>query len=248
MSKILVCQHVPYEILGTLDPLLRKKGFRIKFVNFGRFPDAEPGIKGYEGLIVLGGPMNVGQAKDYPHLKYEKKLILDAIKADIPVLGICLGAQLIASALGAKIKKSPEKEIGWYNVVLTKEGHRDPLFKHFKLKEKIFQMHGDMFDVPKDAVLLASAPGCPHQAFRYGNKVYGFQFHLEVDEPLVERWLRVLEHREELKELRKLIEPDEIRVETHKRISHLKKLSNRTFAEFIKLFGHKKSVRRLSTR
>ena len=116
MKKVLVFQHVPYEILGTLDPLLRAAGYRIRYVNFGREPDAEPDIEKYQGLVVLGGPMNVDMVEKYPHLKTEVRLIKRAMELGIPILGICLGAQLIAKTLGAKVSKNPEKGIGWYDI------------------------------------------------------------------------------------------------------------------------------------
>ena len=109
MAKIMVFQHVPYEPLGTLDPLIRSQRHRIKYVNFGRNPESKPSIDGYDALIVLGGPMNIGQEKEYPHLDIEKQVIRNAIAQDKPVLGICLGAQLIASAMGGKVYQAPER-------------------------------------------------------------------------------------------------------------------------------------------
>jgi GMP synthase (glutamine-hydrolysing) len=248
MSKILVCQHVPYEILGTFDPLLRNKGFRIKFVNFGRFPDLQPSLEGYDGLIVLGGPMNVDQEELFSHLKFEKQLILEAIRKGIPVLGICLGAQLIASALGGTVICAPQKEIGWYPINVTEEGKQDPVMKAFHDEELLFQWHGDTFTVPTGGTLLATASTCHNQAFRYDDRVYAFQFHLEVDERLIERWLRVAPHRKELKDLKGTIDPKYIRQETPKNIERLKNLSDETFGNFIDLFDYKKNTHRLPSR
>ena len=107
MPKILVFQHVAHEILGTLDPLLRDAGFRIKYANFERHPDAEPSLEGYDGLIVLGGPMNVDEVGDYPFLETEVGLIREAMYREFPVLGICLGSQLLATALCDVVKKNP---------------------------------------------------------------------------------------------------------------------------------------------
>ncbi|MFQ5903231.1 MAG: gamma-glutamyl-gamma-aminobutyrate hydrolase family protein, partial [Candidatus Binatia bacterium] len=135
MRKLLVCQHVAFEILGTLDPLFKSCGFRIRYVNFGRHPDAQPSLEGYHGLVVLGGPMNANQVDQYPHLATEMNLIEQAIGKGIPVLGVCLGAQLIAKALGAKVTENQEKEIGWYDVSPTEEGKSDPLLAHFRDKE-----------------------------------------------------------------------------------------------------------------
>ena len=233
MSRILVCQHVAFEILGTLNPLLKSYGVRIKYVNFGRDPDARPSLDGYRGLVVLGGPMNVDQVAEHPHLTTEVELIREAIDRGLPVLGICLGAQLIAKALGACVGPSPEKEIGWYDVTLTESGRNDPLFAHFGGTEKIFQWHGDTFAIPKGAVHLAASPGCTHQAFRYGDNVYALQFHLEVDEALIERWLNVPVHVAELAELSGNVDPDSIRSDTHEHIEQLRSLADCTFTEFI---------------
>lgn len=240
MNKLLVCQHVAFEILGTLNPLLRRGGFRIRYVNFGRHPDAQPSLDGYAGMVILGGPMNVDQTVQHPHLLTELRLIDEALRMNIPVLGICLGAQLIAKALGAEVKRNGDKEIGWYEVAMTAEGKKDAVLKHFRHKEKVFQWHGDTFDVPRTAKRLAVSSGCQNQAFRYRSNVYGFQFHLEVDERLIERWLSVPIHKEELENSKGRFAAETIREETSAHIQELKQLSDRTFGEFIRLFGTRK--------
>lgn len=248
MAKILVFQHVAHEILGTLDPLLRGAGFRIKYVNFERYPDAEPSLEGYEGLIVLGGPMNVGEVEEYPFLETEVRLIKEAIERDFPILGVCLGSQLLAKALGSRVTKNSEKEIGWYDVSPSEEGMSDTLLSHFSGVEKIFQWHGDTFELPDGAVRLASSPLCRNQAFRLEDKIYGFQFHLEVDEPMIERWLEVPANREEIEELKGKIDPDVIRQDTPLYIDRLKELSDKAFGGFAGLFGYNKKRQTLPSR
>ncbi len=248
MSKILVCQHVAYEILGTLNPLLKEHGCRIRYVNFDREPDAQPELDGYEGLVILGGPMNVAQVDQCPHLMYEVQLIRAALEQDIPILGICLGAQLLAVALGAEVNPNPCKEIGWYDMTLTADGSKDPLFGHFSQTEKIFQWHGDTFEIPKGAVHLAASETCPNQAFRYGDKVYGFQFHLEVDAPMVHRWLQVPHHVQEIEALGGAIDPEQIRRETSQYIGKSMALSAQSFGAFVTLLGSKQRSQRLPSR
>ena len=200
MPKLLVLQHVAFAILGTLNPLLKDAGFRLRYVNFGRHPDAEPQLDGYQGLVILGGPMGVNEGSAHPHLLTELRLIETAMEREMPILGICLGAQLIAQALGAHVRVNPEKEIGWYDVTLTGKGRHDPLFRHFHPTEKLFQWHADAFDIPRARRIWRARPRVGTRRFRYGTNVYALQFHLEVDESLVERWLQVLLERRELKE------------------------------------------------
>ena len=248
MPKLLVLQHVAFAILGTLNPHLKDAGFRLRYVNFGRHPDAEPKLDGYQGLVILGGPMGVNEVGAHPHLLTELRLIETAMEREMPILGVCLGAQLIAQALGAHVRANPEKEIGWYDVTLTDKGRSDPLFRHFRPTEKLFQWHADAFDVPRSATHLASTTTCRNQAFRYGTNVYALQFHLEVDESLVERWLHVLLERGELEEFGGKISREQIRRETGCYVERLRWLSDSTFAEFIRLFGLRRRYRALPSR
>jgi len=237
MKRLLVFQHVPHEILGTFNPQLKDAGFRIRYVNFGRTPDAEPNVEKYDGLIILGGPMCLSQRENYPHLNTEIAAIKTAMDRQMPILGICLGAQLIAAALHARVHPNPVKEIGWYDVSPTEEGLKDPLFRFFKGTEKIFQWHGDTFEIPHGAVHLASSPDCANQAFRYGDRVYGLQFHLEVDAPLIERWLKTPSHIRELDDLGPEITADRIQAETPSYIDASTHLGEQLFGEFIRLFS-----------
>jgi GMP synthase (glutamine-hydrolysing) len=124
VQRLLVLQHVAHEILGTLDPLLKRAGFRIRYVNFSRQPDLQPSLDGYDGLIILGGPMSVNDSDRLPHLSREMQLIEQAMKRYLPVLGICLGPQLIAKTLGAAVYPNREKELGWYDVAPTDDAKR----------------------------------------------------------------------------------------------------------------------------
>jgi GMP synthase (glutamine-hydrolysing) len=176
------------------------------------------------------------------------KLIESAMQRNLPVLGICLGAQLVARTLGARVYANHVKEIGWYDVAPSGHAEQDPLFDDFDESETLFQWHGDTFDIPNGAIHLASSRHCTNQAFRFGDNVYAFQFHLEVDEPMIHRWLKVPENRMEIASLHGDIDPDQIHIQTSRHISRLHELSDRVFGEFIELFGLDTSRRRLVSR
>jgi GMP synthase (glutamine-hydrolysing) len=237
MRRVIIFKHVAHEVLGTLNPILREQGFRIRYVNFEREPEAKPTLEKYGGLVVFGGWMGVYEADRYPHIKVECQLIEQALKRDIPVLGICLGSQILAHVLGANVRKHEEKEVGWHEVELTEEGRTDALLSHFKPREMMFQMHGDTFDIPKGAVHLAKSKICAGQAFRYGSKAYGLQFHLEVDQAMIDRFLLVPQNREEVESWGGKEAIAKLESETAKHLAHSVELSRKTFLEYVRLFG-----------
>src|SRR5262245_56360114 len=189
MPRILVFQHVAVEPLGTLDALIRARGHRIRFHNFERHPDAQPAVDRYRGLIVLGGPMNVEDQHRRPHLKTELVAIERALEQGKPVLGICLGAQLLAHVLGAPVTRQQQAEIGWYDLTVSAAGRSDPVLGVVGERLPVFQWHSYAYELPRDATHLASSQTCEQQAFRWGSNAYGFQFHLEADAAVIERWL-----------------------------------------------------------
>ena len=192
--------------------------------------------------------MSVNDSDRLPHLSTEMHLIEQAMKRNLPVLGICLGAQLIAKTLGADVYPNREKEIGWYDVAPTEEAKNDSLLGTWAPSEKIFQWHGETFDIPRTGRHLAFSSLCSNQAFRYGTNVYAFQFHLEVEERMIQRWLRVGENQLEIASLGGKINPEGIHAETALHIRRLHELSDQVFGEFIKLFAIEKKFRRLSLR
>ncbi|HXG52988.1 MAG TPA: gamma-glutamyl-gamma-aminobutyrate hydrolase family protein [candidate division Zixibacteria bacterium] len=233
--NILVLQHVSHETLGTFAPLLSRRGFRADRVNFARRPDARPRLDGHLAVVVLGGPMSANDASRLPHIAVELALIEEAMKRGVPLLGVCLGSQLIAKALGAAVYPNPEKEIGWYEVVPEAGARGDPLFGGWAGPQKVFQWHGETFDLPPGTVHLASSSLCRNQAFRYGACTYGLQFHLEVDEPMIRRWLRVPENAREIAALRGKISARAILAETPARAARLRRLGRGVFSEFLRL-------------
>lgn len=234
--KILVFQHVPYEPLGTLDPLLKRAGFRIRYVNFGRDPEQRPDLEKYAALIVLGGPMNSDQIDTYPNLLTEIDLIREAVDRDMSVLGICLGAQLLARALGGTVSRNPVREIGWSDVELTPEGESDPVLSSFDRCQQVFQWHEDGIGLPPGAVHLATSPDSEVQAFRQGEHAYGLQFHLEMNASLIERWLTVPDNQATLVDEAGRVDPDMIREQTRQYIDALEAQSAETFTRWVDRF------------
>ncbi len=181
MAKIVVLQHHPAEALGNIAGALEGCALAWQYV---RIFDGHPvprDMKGAGGLIVMGGPMGVYQHERYPFIRDELKLIESAAAAKLPVLGVCLGAQMVAAALGAKVEKNPAgKEIGWYPVQTSPAARDDRLFRGVADTITPFHWHGDTFELPRDAVALASSERTPCQGFRYADNVYALQFHIEV--------------------------------------------------------------------
>lgn len=177
--KIHTITHAPFETIGCIADWISKKKFSLT-ESEPYNGDPLPPPSAYDCLIVMGGPQSPLQTKESPYLLDEIAHIKQAIAKDKIVLGFCLGAQLIAEALDAKTEHSPEKEVGIFPIELTEEGKNCSLFDGFSEKFEVIHWHNDMPGIPKGAKLLAHSKGCPQQAFQWGNKVFGFQFHMEV--------------------------------------------------------------------
>jgi GMP synthase-like glutamine amidotransferase len=184
---ILIIKHVDIEGPGLIEHCLEQRAipYRVICLETGE-PLPKPG--GFTHIVLLGGPMNVYEEDRYPFLKTEDLFIKEAIQRGKHILGICLGAQLIAKSLGARVTKSPVKEIGWCEVSLTEEGLKDPLFAPLPKAFPVFQWHEDTFEIPKWGSRLATSAAVPNQAFRYGDNAYGLQFHLEVTMEMIREW------------------------------------------------------------
>lgn len=236
MRKILVFQHVPLEPLGTLNQQFKDAGFRIRYVNFDRMPEARVDMSRYHGLVVLGGPMAADQIERYPHLAYECDVIRRAVDLGRPVLGICLGAQLIASAFGGRTLRGAAPEYGWVRVNPTPAGSDDALIRHLADGADVFQWHSDTFTLPNAAAHLAESDVCSNQAFRMYDHVYGLQFHLEADRALIERWLDAPQHHEELQKRGITLRRTEVMADCRSLLPDAAALGSRVFGAFINRF------------
>jgi GMP synthase-like glutamine amidotransferase len=184
----IVLRHAQAEGLGLLANALRERGIQHRALDVARGEPVPRDVRGLGGLIVLGGPMGAYEQDKHPFLKAESALIEKAITAGRPVLGICLGAQLIAQVLGARVFPGDAgREVGWAPVTLTAPGQDDPLFFGIEPSFTVFHMHGDTYELPPDAENLATSATYEQQAFRWGDVVYGFQFHLEFTESIIGR-------------------------------------------------------------
>lgn len=238
MSRILVLQHVESEGLGIIDGAVKRKGFVADFIRVFKGERIPRNIQRYAGLIVLGGPMGVYEEEIYPFIKDEIALIKSAVKGEIPVLGICLGSQMLAKAAGADVYKGKKKEIGWYDVRLTDEGKRDRLFIGLPDRFIVFQWHGDTFDLGTDlksvpSKCLASSELFPHQIIKVGKNAYGLQFHLEVTEEMIREWIDVND--KELLSVKAYIDPKEILKDTSAYIETVHRYGEVVFNRFLNL-------------
>ena len=186
MRRVLVVQHEEFEGPGTLREALAGRDLRFVRTFAG---DPVPRALAEDALVVLGGGMGVYDRDRLPHLGDEIALCAAAMSVAKPVLGICLGSQLLAASLGAAVGKAPRKEIGWYGVTLLPDARGDALFDALPRRFPAFHWHGDAFTLPEGALPLASTAMTPLQAFRMGARAWGIQFHLETDEQVLEAML-----------------------------------------------------------
>jgi GMP synthase (glutamine-hydrolysing) len=199
-----VIRHVPFEGLGLIEPVLERSEMPIRWHEIGdKLTDSELGAS--HALILMGGPMSANDPG--PWVGTEIDLIRRAMAREIPILGVCLGAQLIAKALGSRVYRNPVKEIGWYQTYWTEAGRTDPVFGGLPDGTDIFQWHGETFDIPSGAEWLAYTKTCTHQAFRAGLNVYGIQFHPEVTAEMIEDWISQDANCGDMRELEHAVDP-----------------------------------------
>jgi GMP synthase-like glutamine amidotransferase len=187
--RALALQHIACEPPGVFEDALDERGVEVHRVELDE-GEQLPGWHGFDAIVAMGGPMSVNDDAELPWLTGEKRAIGEAVRAGKPFWGVCLGVQLLAASLGARVYRGPEPEVGLLPVKLTDEARDDPVFGQAPGELITLQWHGDTFDLPDGAVRLATSPAYPNQAFRYAN-AYGVQFHLEVSREMAEEWAGV---------------------------------------------------------
>ena len=201
MKRVLTVQHIWDDPPGYLGEIMQEHDIAYEIIKVEEVPIPDPSL--YDALIILGGPQHAYDK--YPYLAREKELLRIVVEQDIPYLGICLGAQLLASALGAHVTRHSITEIGFFEVQLTDEGKKDPLFQGLPGYQQVIHWHEDIFDIPRGGIRLATSTGTPNQAFRIGRQAYGLQYHIELTPEMLDTWLW---HHDYMKEIMRAVGPD----------------------------------------
>jgi GMP synthase (glutamine-hydrolysing) len=196
MKRVLALQFVWDDPPGYLGEIMEEHQIACDVARVEE--EAVPDPLEYDAIIAMGGPQHVGHNDTYPYLVGATRTIRRAVEREVPYLGLCLGGQLLASAVGAQVKKHSSASIGFYEVQFTTEGKKDPIFKGLPGYQQVIHWHEDTFDIPDGAVQLATNPHTQNQAFRYGRNAYGTQFHIELTPAMLDVWLYHPEFRQEM--------------------------------------------------
>jgi GMP synthase (glutamine-hydrolysing) len=230
--KVLVLQHIACEPPGVYGDVLRDRGATIERVELDE-GDRLPDWRRFDAVIAMGGPMGACDDADLPWLAGERQLIRDAVQAGMPFWGVCLGAQLLAASLGARVYSGPAPEVGLLPVTLTREARDDPVFAEAPGALPTLQWHGDTFDLPAGAQLLATSSVYTNQAFRWGRAAYGLQFHLEVSTAMAVAWGEVPAYAESLERMLGPGSFERLAQELALRSAEMHELARRIFARWL---------------
>lgn len=230
--RVLVLQHIACEHPGVFSEVMRERGVEPVAVELDR-GEPLPAWREFDAVLAMGGPMGAGDEADLPWLADEKRLVHEAVGAGRAFLGVCLGAQLLASALGARVYAAERPEVGLLEVELTAEGREDPLFAGLDERLVSLQWHGDTFDLPDGAARLARSAQVPNQAFRAGGRAYGVQFHLEVTGEMAREWARVPAYRASLTETLGAEDGAAFIADVERRADELHPVARRLFANWL---------------
>ena len=233
MKTAIAIRHVHFEDLGTLEPLLHRRGYQIHCCDAGVQQLDAPEIDKADLLVVLGAPIGAFDEKTYPFLTQELRLIEQRLNRRSPLLDVCLGAQLMARVLDAAVTPMGHKEIGFSPVTLTSAGRAFPL-AGLTADTDVLHWHGDQFAIPNDLESLASTSPCPHQAFAVGDYAVGLQFHLETDSQRIEEWL--VEHAAELAPAG--VDPNKLRAQAQTYGARLKTVAEAVFGAWLDRVEH----------
>jgi GMP synthase (glutamine-hydrolysing) len=231
----LVLRHTQAEGLGLLANVLREIGVHHRYLDLARGEPPPRDLRGVGGLIILGGPMAAYETDRHAFLAPEMALIERMLTGGRPLLGICLGAQLIAQALGARVYAGDRREVGWLPVTLTEDGLDDPLLAGTDPDLTVFHMHGDTYELPPDARNLARSAAYEQQAFRWGDLVYGFQFHLEFTDTMISRLATEPESRAFISDAG--VDPQKLVSESQAHVRRLGDVCQRVFTSFFNQCG-----------
>src|SRR6266516_2206286 len=196
MKRVLALQFIWDDPLGYLGEIMQEHDILCEVIKVKEAPVPDPAE--YDAFIAMGGPQHVGENDKYPYLVGSESSIRRAVEKDIPYLGLCLGGQLLAHALGAPVKRQAGASIGFYEVQLTEEGKADPLFRGLPGYQQVILWHEDTFDIPNDAVQLATNVRTENQAFRFGRRAYGTQYHIELTPAMLDVWMHHPDFKQEI--------------------------------------------------
>ncbi len=234
MTRLLVLQHIACEHPGAFSEVIAERGVEAVAVELDE-GEPLPDWRGFDAVLAMGGPMGAGDDVEHPWLEGERRLVRDAVEAGRPFLGVCLGVQLLAAALEAEVYAADRPEVGLLEVELTDEGRADPLFAGLDDPLVSLQWHGDTFDLPDGAVRLARSSAIPNQAFRWGERAYGVQFHLEVTPEMAREWATIPAYRESLASTLGPDEGEAFIAEVERRATDLHPPARRLFSNWMDL-------------